>query len=150
MRFIHHDLGSLRGDEVVVVTLKGSAANVRLLDSSNFTGYKAGRRHRFYGGHAKKFPVRVQVPRAGHWHVVVGPRRTQYRGLVEVVSPLRHYNDKNDDSRDLALIRRSHVHRKISSTRLSAKRRPFDVTNRSLINELFLPNINKLRFHPPA
>lgn len=52
MRFIHHDLGNLRGGEIVEVTLRGSAANVRLLDASNFNNYKAGRRHRFYGGHA--------------------------------------------------------------------------------------------------
>ena len=95
MRFIHHDLGSLRGGEVVVVTLKGSAANVRLLDSSNFTGYKAGRRHRFYGGHAKKSPVRLQVPRAGHWHVVVdlggygGQVRSSAQVLPGELKPIR-------------------------------------------------------------
>lgn len=71
MKFIHHDLGNLRGGEIVLVTLKGNAANVRLLDSSNFNSYKGGRRHRFYGGHAKKSPVRLQVPNSGHWHVVV-------------------------------------------------------------------------------
>ena len=71
MQFIHHDLGNLRGGEIVVVTLKGNAANVRLLDSTNFNNYRSGRRHRYHGGQTMKSPVRLQVPRAGHWHVVV-------------------------------------------------------------------------------
>jgi len=87
MRFIHHNLGNLRGGETVMVTLKGNAANVRLLDSSNFNNYKAGRRHRFHGGHAKKSPVRLQVPRSGHWHVVVdlGGHGGQVRSSVQVL-----------------------------------------------------------------
>ena len=87
MRFIHHDLGNLRGGEIVIVTLKGNAANVRLLDSSNFNNYKAGRQHRFHGGHAKKSPVRLQVPRSGHWHVVVdlGGHGGQVRSSAQVL-----------------------------------------------------------------
>ena len=87
MRFIHHDLGNLHGGEIVQVTLKGSAANVRLVDNSNFNNFRAGRRHRFYGGHAKKSPVRLQVPRAGHWHVVVdlGGYGGQVRSSAQVL-----------------------------------------------------------------
>lgn len=71
MQFTHYDLGYLKGGEIVEVTLSGSAANVRLLDSSNFQSYRSGRRHTYYGGHATRSPVRLQVPRAGHWHVTV-------------------------------------------------------------------------------
>lgn len=87
MRFIHHDLGNLHGGVIVEVTLKGSAANVRLLDSSNFNNYKAGRRHRFYGSHAKKSPVRLQIPHAGHWHVAVdfGGYAGQVRSSAQVL-----------------------------------------------------------------
>ena len=87
MRFIHHDLGNLHGGVIVEVTLKGSAANVRLLDSSNFNNYKAGRRHRFYGGHAKKSPVRLQIPHAGRWHVAVdfGGYAGQVRSSAQVL-----------------------------------------------------------------
>ena len=46
MRFIHHDLGNQDGGNMVLVTLKGNAANVRLMDQSNFSNYRAGRRHR--------------------------------------------------------------------------------------------------------
>ena len=71
MQFIKHDLGQRTGGEIVEVILKGNAANVRLMDSSNFQSYRSGRRHRYFGGHAKKSPVRLQIPNAGHWYVTV-------------------------------------------------------------------------------
>jgi hypothetical protein len=71
MKFTHYDLGNCRGGEVIEVTLQGSAANVRLMDSSNFSSYRSGRNHRYHGGLVKRSPWRVQVPRAGHWHVTV-------------------------------------------------------------------------------
>ena len=71
MKFIHTDLGNIKGGEIVEITLSGNAANVRLMDNSNFQSYKSGRKHRFYGGHAKKSPVLLKVPRAGHWHVAI-------------------------------------------------------------------------------
>ncbi len=71
MKFIHSDLGNLQKGQLVEVTLKGNAANVRLMDSSNFSNYKNGRDHRYSGGLVKKSPVRIPVPSSGHWHVVV-------------------------------------------------------------------------------
>lgn len=71
MNFVHHDLGQRKRGEIVEITLSGNAANVRLMDSSNFQSYKNGRRHQYIGGLAKKSPVRLQVPRSGHWHVAV-------------------------------------------------------------------------------
>jgi hypothetical protein len=71
MNFTHYDLGNLSGGEMVEVTLSGNAANVRLMDSSNFQSFRSSRRHNYYGGHAKRSPVRLPVPRSGHWHVVV-------------------------------------------------------------------------------
>ncbi len=71
MQFIKHDLGQRTGGEIVEVILKGNAANVRLMDSSNFQSYRSGRRHRYFGGHSKKSPVRLQIPNAGHWYVTV-------------------------------------------------------------------------------
>jgi len=71
MKFTHYDLGQKRGGEIIEVTLQGSAANVRLMDSSNFSSYRAGRNHRYYGGLVKRSLWRVQVPRSGHWHITV-------------------------------------------------------------------------------
>lgn len=71
MKFTHYDLGSCRGGEIIEVTLQGSAANVRLMDSSNFSNYRSGRSHRYHGGLVKRSPWRVQIPCAGHWHLTV-------------------------------------------------------------------------------
>ncbi|SMF39885.1 TIR domain-containing protein [Azospirillum oryzae] len=71
MQFIHHSLGNRRAGEIVEITLSGSAANVRLLDSSNFQNYRNGRQHSFHGGLARSSPVRLQIPHSGTWHVAV-------------------------------------------------------------------------------
>ena len=71
MKFTHYDLGNCKGGEIIEVTLQGSAANVRLMDSSNFSSYRAGRNHRYYGGLVQRSPWRVQIPRSGHWHITV-------------------------------------------------------------------------------
>lgn len=95
MKFIHTDLGSRKAGEIVEVTLSGNAANVRLMDSSNLSSYKNGRNHRYYGGLANKSPVRLQIPRAGHWHVAVdmqglrGNVRSSVRVLPSPLPPLR-------------------------------------------------------------
>jgi hypothetical protein len=71
MNFLYHDLGSRSRGDVVEVTLQGNAANVRLLDSTNFNNYKNGRQHRFYGGLATSSPVHITVPSGGRWYLVV-------------------------------------------------------------------------------
>ena len=70
MQFIHTDLGYRQRGEIVEITLT-SGANVRLMDSSNFSSYKYGRQHRYYGGLAKQSPIRLAIPNSGHWHVAV-------------------------------------------------------------------------------
>lgn len=69
-KYIHSDLGHRSKGDVLEVTLTGSA-NIRLLDSSNFSKYKRGEAHRYQGGLAKKSPVRIPIPSSGHWHAVV-------------------------------------------------------------------------------
>ena len=70
MKFIHSDLGRRDRGDVLVVTLT-SGANVRLMDPSNFNAFKRGQKHRYTGGLAKSSPVRLTIPRTGHWHAVV-------------------------------------------------------------------------------
>jgi hypothetical protein len=70
LQFIHNDLGQRKRGEIVEVTLT-SGANVRLMDSSNFSNYKNGRQHRYTGGLAKRSPIRLAIPSSGHWHVAV-------------------------------------------------------------------------------
>lgn len=86
MNFLHNDLGFLDGNEVVEVSLD-TAANVKLMDSSNFQHYRAGRPHRYYGGQAVRSPVRLSVPSSGHWHVAIdlGGRGGSIRSAVRVI-----------------------------------------------------------------
>lgn len=81
MNFTHYDLGQLNGGEIVQVTLSGNAANVRLLDNSNYSNYKAGKKHKYYGGHATRSPVRISVPKSGRWHVTID--LGGYKGTVK-------------------------------------------------------------------
>lgn len=71
MKFTHYDLGQKSRGDIVQITLAGSAANVRLMDSSNFSNYRAGRKHRYIGGLPKRSPINLQIPHSGHWHVTV-------------------------------------------------------------------------------
>ena len=95
MNFVHHDLGQRKKDEIVEISLSGSAANVRLMNTSNFTSYRNGRQHRYIGGLAKRSPVRLQIPSSGHWHVAVdmmglrGSTRSSARVLPGALPTIR-------------------------------------------------------------
>ena len=100
MNFTHHNLGHVNGRSIVEVTLQGSAANVRLMDSSNFNNFKAGRRHRYVGGLVTKSPIRLQVPNPGIWHVTIdmtglgGTVRSSVRVIPsEALKPLPEINE---------------------------------------------------------
>jgi Domain of unknown function (DUF1883)/TIR domain len=71
MKFTHYDLGRKERGEIVEIRLTGSAANVRLMDSSNFQSYRSGRAHKYYGGLAKQSPIRLPIPNSGSWHVTI-------------------------------------------------------------------------------
>lgn len=48
MKYLIYDMGQLKRGQRVQVTLSGNAANVRLMDSSNYSSYKAGRSHKYH------------------------------------------------------------------------------------------------------
>jgi hypothetical protein len=93
MQFQHWDLGWQDQGRLVEVVLSGSAANVRLMDSSNLSSYRSGRQHRYYGGLVNRSPWRHPIPHSGRWHVTVdmqglrGSTRASVR-VVDVPSPL--------------------------------------------------------------
>ena len=93
-QFIHSDLGQRKRGELVEITLT-SGANVRLMDSSNFSSYKNGRQHRYHGGLAKQSPIRLAIPSSGHWHIVVdmqglrGSTRASFRMLPAPLPEIR-------------------------------------------------------------
>lgn len=71
MNFIQHDLGNCGRGQIVEVVLSGSAANVRLMDSTNLNSYKNGRQHRYWGGLVTRSPHHLAIPNSGHWFVTV-------------------------------------------------------------------------------
>lgn len=117
MNFTHYDLGNKQRGQVVEITLSGSAANVRLMDSSNFQNYRNRRQHSYFGGLVKQSPFRLQIPSSGHWHVTVdlqGLRGTVRSGIrmlpgalpevrqkpLSEVPSLVHKNDYLPDNKD--------------------------------------------------
>jgi hypothetical protein len=101
MKFTHYDLGYQQRGTIVEVSLSGSAANVRLLDTSNFQSYQSGRRHQYYGGLIKRSPARLVIPHSAHWHVTVdmqglrGTTRSSIRTIPqEALSPLPGFSPR--------------------------------------------------------
>lgn len=90
MEHVVYDLGNVRRGSTVVVTLK-SRANVLLMDAANYRSYKSGRRATYIGGEARRSPVRLAVPRDGHWYVALdlGGLSGNIRSSVHVEPPPR-------------------------------------------------------------
>ena len=70
MEFQQYDLGQVKSGSIVEVTLE-YAANVRIMDSFNFSSYKRGDRCRFIGGYVTKSPYKASIPNSGHWYVAI-------------------------------------------------------------------------------
>lgn len=70
MGFLQFDLGTIKRDAIVEVTLS-NGANVRLMTNSEFNNYKTGRKYKFIGGLAKISPINLQSTSSGRWYVVV-------------------------------------------------------------------------------
>ena len=98
MKYTVYNLGNLEKGNIVEVTLKGNAANVLLLNSSNYNNYKNGRRYKYYGGYVKSSPYRIVVPSNGRWFVVInlggygGQVRSAVRVLPGTMPPAKRYN----------------------------------------------------------
>ena len=86
MEYLHKEVTASSGD-VVVVSLD-SQANVRLLDAANYACYRRGEKHHCYGGFAKASPVRLKIPSAGTWHVVIdlGGYAGSVKASIKVIS----------------------------------------------------------------
>jgi hypothetical protein len=100
VQFSQYDLGQLKRGSTVIVTLQGSAANLRLMTGSDLNSYKSGRNHRYYGGLATKSPATIPVPSDGHWYLTVdlqglsGSTRTSVRvepPPLPVLQPLARF-----------------------------------------------------------
>jgi hypothetical protein len=72
MNITWYDLGQLSAGTIIDIGLRGTEANVVLLDPSNFARYRAEQSFDYAdGGHFKQSPARLRAPHAGHWYVAV-------------------------------------------------------------------------------
>lgn len=92
MEHVRYDLGNLKKDSTVVVTLS-SQANVQLMTSSEYNNYRAGRRYRYHGGRVTRSPYRLPVPSNGHWMVAIdlGGYSGRIRSSISVEPPPRGF-----------------------------------------------------------
>ena len=94
MQFVQYDLKQLEKGSIVEVCLSAQA-NVKLMTSSEFSNYKNGRRHHYYGGLAKVSPIKIPVPHSGHWYVTIdlggygGKIKSSVRVLPGLLSPIK-------------------------------------------------------------
>lgn len=89
-KFVQYHWDRLEKGSTVVVTLN-TAANLRLMDSTNFNAYKRGRNHRYTGGLVRTTPFRIAVPRTGSWYLTIdlmGLKATSVRHSASVEPPL--------------------------------------------------------------
>ena len=96
MKYTVYDLHQCNRGEQIQVTLQGSAANVRLMDSSNYNNYKNGRKHRYYGGLIKMSPIVLTIPNSGHWYITIdlaGLIGTVRSSIRKLPAPLPEYRE---------------------------------------------------------
>ena len=71
----------------VEVSLDGVESDVFLVDSANLSRLERGGQFRYHGGHAKRSPIRLQMPFEGDWTAVVVPLPGgQVRASVRLVA----------------------------------------------------------------
>jgi len=68
-QFLHWEIDAGPSDSVEVTL--DHAANVQLMDESNFSAYKSGSTYHYAGGYITKSPFRIAPPHQGRWHLVV-------------------------------------------------------------------------------
>jgi hypothetical protein len=92
MKYLYYDLGERPQESWVVAHLRGSAANVILLDPLNFDRYRLSLPFLYAGGLYGRTPARLQIPRDGQWFLVIDCGGFTHRVQVErmeVLSPDR-------------------------------------------------------------
>ncbi|MFI5036674.1 MAG: DUF1883 domain-containing protein [Acidimicrobiales bacterium] len=73
MNYLHWKVDAPAQGATAVVSLKGGESDVLVLDPSNFEGFRRGNSFKYFGGHYKRSPARLQFPSGGEWYVVVIP-----------------------------------------------------------------------------
>lgn len=81
--FNYWDLGNCQRGDVWRVELD-KAANVFLVDPSNYSAFKAGRRFTYYGGLIERTPHDFVVPQSGRWYIVAHSWGLRYPARISL------------------------------------------------------------------
>ena len=88
MDFVHYDLGYLEEGTTVIVFLD-TAANVCVLDLTNFRYYQMGTSFTYLGGYITRSPYYAVIPQTGFWNVTIdlGGYEGRIGSSVKVIPP---------------------------------------------------------------
>lgn len=86
--FVHYDLGYLEEGTTVVVFLD-TAANVCVLDLTNFRYYRMGTSFTYLGGYITRSTYYAVIPQTGFWNVTIdlGGYEGRIGSSVKVIPP---------------------------------------------------------------
>jgi len=90
MDYTIYDLGEKKKGEIVEVDLQGSAANLRLMDASNYQSFRNGGSHKYSGGLVKKSPIKLEISHTAHWYLTIDSQGLEgnVRSSVRTISNL--------------------------------------------------------------
>lgn len=85
MQHLWWDLGAQDGGTDVEVKLRGSAANVCLLDAEEYQAYLDGEAFEYFGGFTDESPVELQVPYDDDWYLIIDSYEGRIKAWVSVL-----------------------------------------------------------------
>ena len=89
MNFLEFALNHQRAGTAVQVTMQGVESDVFLVDDLNLAAFKRRAQFTYFGGHYKRSPVLLGLPKDGNWTVVVIPTGGTVSVKVRTVAPRR-------------------------------------------------------------
>lgn len=104
MKYLYYDLGEQEQDSHVVTHLRGSAANVILLDPLNFDRYRFGEPFQYTGGLYTRTPARLRIPRNGHWYLVIDCGGYMHRVWTKDIEILKPDESPSASEADATLV----------------------------------------------
>lgn len=97
-RYHKHHLGQCSKGAIIEVTIS-MPAYIRLVDTRNFHRYRLGRSFDYWGGIARKSPLRFKIPEDGRYCVIVDTNGIggKVKASVQIFQPLPAAEHKPDE-----------------------------------------------------